>query len=203
MLLFAHVGLTLGAAGLLTRAFAPKDDSVSASSEDTQSATDTPSSLHWTKRIDWRLVIIGSMLPDIIDKPIGTLIFADTFNNGRIFAHTLLFAILLLAVGLYFHRRGKIGMLVLALCSIGHLILDSMWRMTTTLFWPLKGWDFPEYEISEYWFLDLYESISEHIDVLIPEIIGTIIIFSVAVYLIKNKRVLSFIRTGKIAENPS
>jgi hypothetical protein len=38
---------------------------------------------------DWdiRLLILGSLLPDLIDKPLGHIILPE--NNGRIFAHTL------------------------------------------------------------------------------------------------------------------
>ncbi len=39
-------------------------------------------------------MLIGSMLPDIIDKPLGGLICKETLGNGRTYAHTLLFLLL-------------------------------------------------------------------------------------------------------------
>ena len=108
MLLFAHIGLTLGAAGLLTKAFPPRENEDQKARH--EPPPDTPKDelspnkpLHWTKRLDWRFIIIGSMLPDIIDKPLGMFILGDTFSNGRIFAHTLLFFIILFS--LYFNYK--------------------------------------------------------------------------------------------------
>lgn len=40
--------------------------------------------------IDYRFVMLGSILPDMIDKPIGAFLFRNTFHNSRIFAHTLI-----------------------------------------------------------------------------------------------------------------
>ncbi|MFP3975182.1 MAG: hypothetical protein ACLFVK_03050, partial [Dehalococcoidia bacterium] len=62
--------------------------------------------------IDYRIALIGSMLPDIIDKPLGIYIFTETFSNGRIYAHTLLFFLVLLLIGLFrYIRSGGIGFL--------------------------------------------------------------------------------------------
>jgi len=73
--------------------------------------------------IDYRLVLIGSVLPDIIDKPIGIYLFRETFDNGWVFAHTLLFFLILFLVGLYrYNRNQRTGLLVLAFGSGLHLI---------------------------------------------------------------------------------
>lgn len=209
MLLLAHVGLTLGAAGLLRRALADRSSSESSGEPATTIGVDAkPSeSLHSSseslarveKHIDWRLVILGSILPDIIDKPLGTAILADTFSSGRIFAHTLLFSLILLLIGLYIHRRGKTGLLVVALCSMGHLVLDSMWRHTSTLFWPLQGWEFPKYDLSDGVISIWAEALQTDPATFIPEIVGAIITASLLVYLLKHRNMMSFIRTGRIS----
>ena len=208
MLLLAHVGLTLGAAGLLKKAFANRPSSESSGESATTTRVDAkPSeSLHSSserlarvkKSIDWRLVILGSMLPDIIDKPLGTVILADTFSNGRIFAHTLLFSLILLLIGLYLYKQGRTGMLVVALCSMGHLILDSMWRHTSTLFWPLQGWEFPKYDLSDGVVSIWIEALQTNPVTFIPEIMGAIITASLLVYLLKHRNILNFIKTGRI-----
>ncbi len=142
------------------------------------------------------------MLPDIIDKPVGHLFFADTFdNNGRIFAHTLLFFLLLLIYGLFrFFRYGKNGVLVLALCSGFHLILDKMWLNTTTLFWPLKGWTFPETDLIdlEDWLSLIQETAQTEPVVYISETIGLVILLAVALTLWKNKKMLLFLKRGTV-----
>ena len=56
------------------------------------------------RRVDIRLLAIGSLLPDIIDKPVGQVFFRGTFSDGRIFSHTLLF-LALVSLGGYARRR--------------------------------------------------------------------------------------------------
>lgn len=87
------------------------------------------------KRIDLAFLAIGSMLPDIIDKPLGFMIFG-TMNHGRIFAHTLLFLLVLaaLAISIRDIRLASLGAGVLI-----HLSLDLMWNSPVILLWPLLG----------------------------------------------------------------
>ena len=87
------------------------------------------------KRIDLAFLAVGSMLPDIIDKPLGFMIFG-TMNHGRIFAHTLLFLLVLaaLAVSIRDIRLASLGAGVLI-----HLALDLMWNSPVILLWPLLG----------------------------------------------------------------
>lgn len=94
---------------------------------------------------DFRYVILGSILPDIIDKPIGAWLLRSTFHNSRIIGHTLLFSILLIMCGLYRRfKKGRKDMLLVGAGCIVHLILDSMWLYRGTLLWPLYGLKFPE-----------------------------------------------------------
>ena len=82
MLIFGHAGITLGAAVIVSSvAYNRKSQDV----EKRSNLSSLPAYL------DIRLLLIGSLLPDIIDKPVGQLIFRETFSNGRIFSHTLLF----------------------------------------------------------------------------------------------------------------
>jgi len=87
------------------------------------------------KRVDLAFLTVGSMLPDIIDKPLGFMLFG-TMNHGRIFAHTLLFLLVLaaLAVSIWDIRLASLGAGVLI-----HLALDSMWDSQVILLWPLLG----------------------------------------------------------------
>ncbi|MDP2218000.1 MAG: metal-dependent hydrolase [Methanolobus sp.] len=98
--------------------------------------------------INYWYVIVGSMLPDIIDKTVGMILFADTFANGRIFAHALLFVVVLGAAGYYFYTQGQgdYRVLTLAGASLIHQLLDSMWKTPVTFLWPLLGWGFERLE---------------------------------------------------------
>ncbi|MBA7692845.1 hypothetical protein ES703_101414 [subsurface metagenome] len=81
MLIFGHVGITLGAAVFLNGALT-KSYSLCAGGRASGLAS-------LGNRIDIRLLLLGSLLPDIIDKPIGQFFFRDTFSNGRIFCHPI------------------------------------------------------------------------------------------------------------------
>jgi len=120
MLLFGHIGVTLGVFFGLAF-FIPQLRTI----------------------IDPTYLVIGSLLPDLIDKPLGMVIFSSTIANGRMIAHTLLFSFTLFLTGLYLYdKRGDIKVLTLAAGSIFHLMEDQMWASPRTLFWPLLGWRF-------------------------------------------------------------
>lgn len=80
-------------------------------------------------------VLLGSMLPDIIDKPLGAVLFG-TPAMGRTFAHTLLFLLLFLALAFY---RKDLRMDSLTGGVSAHLLLDFMWQSPRILLWPLLG----------------------------------------------------------------
>ncbi len=84
MFIFGHIGITLGIFYLLNTLF----------SKNSFLAT-VP------------YIVIGSLLPDIIDKPLGRIILAETIGSGRIFAHTLLFGALLGLAGYYLYHKGQ------------------------------------------------------------------------------------------------
>lgn len=169
MLLFGHIGVTLGIFfGLLI--FIPRLRTI----------------------IDPKYLAIGALLPDLIDKPIGMIIFASTFANGRIIGHTLLFSLSLLLVGLYIYEKRKdIRVLTLASGSFFHLIEDQMWASPITLFWPLFGLKFPRGHMDSNGIEDIIKmfenSFTFHFSLSsIPEILGMgVIVVLILHWLIK------------------
>jgi len=85
-------------------------------------------------RRDLALLILGSLLPDMVDKPLGFMIFHG-FGNGRLIAHTLIFNLTILAIVLAFRR----DLLIVPVASLLHLIEDRMWREPKILFYPFLG----------------------------------------------------------------
>lgn len=84
----------------------------------------------------------GSILPDLIDKPVGILLFPDTFGTGRIFGHALLVVGLVLFIGiLVYLRYPRSGILILALVAgiFTHQVLDAMWLTPANWYWPALG----------------------------------------------------------------
>jgi len=130
MLILGHAGITLGAATLLSGALRIKH-----SSQDRKVSWFTSLSSY----IDIRLLLIGSLLPDIIDKPVGQLFFREIFSQGRIFSHTLLFLVIITMAGYYLYKRRRaVWLLTLSFGTFMHLILDEIWNAPRTLFWPFQ-----------------------------------------------------------------
>jgi inner membrane protein len=214
MLPFAHTGITLGTAVLLTGGLTAVHRSPAKGSEEstsrghsTQSALSLITSpMRWAsswlailgKSIDIRLLLVGALLPDIIDKPLGHLFFSETFSNGRIFSHTLIFFIIITLVGLYLYRRwSKLWLLVIAFGTGIHLILDQMWLTPQTLLWPLFGFAFPKEDITG-WLPDILHALLTDPAVYVPELIGAVILIWFVWILMHKGKTISFIRRGEI-----
>jgi len=99
----------------------------------------TLAAARYVGKSDIALLALGSMLPDIIDKPLGLIAFG-TPNMGRIFCHTLLFFLILVALAVL---SKKMWLYSLAGGTFAHLVLDFMWNSPVTLFWPILG-SFPQ-----------------------------------------------------------
>ena len=189
MLLFAHTGITLGAAALAAGTL---------SSRRSSAGTHKSWFAELSRHLDIRLLLLGSMLPDIIDKPVGQYLFRETFSNGRIVSHTLLFLILVSAVGFFLCKyRGQKWLLTLAAGIFTHLLMDEMWLSPVTLFWPLMGWEFPRWEMAEIvvrWFLAIFTVPK----LFITELAGLLVLLSFGFYLLIKKKFRSFILRGKV-----
>jgi hypothetical protein len=139
------------------------------------------------------MIIIGSMLPDIIDKPLFLLFSESGFFTGRSHTHTLLFALLLLSGGIFSKWS---WLLTLSLANLTHLILDSLWNDPEILFWPFLG-GFEPYE-SEGWFADIWYNLTHLPEIYVPEIIGLIVTGYLVYRILKSRGLSRFIRQGFI-----
>jgi membrane-bound metal-dependent hydrolase YbcI (DUF457 family) len=121
-----------------------------------------------SNRLDLLFLALGSMLPDIIDKPLGLLAFGSP-NMGRTFAHTLLFLLVLAAVSF---RLRDIRSASLTWGVFVHLILDSMWSSPVILLWPLLG-GFPDAPyLDTFSYLQMLLMGLKEPGILIPELLG-------------------------------
>ena len=203
MLVLAHSGITLGAAVLVNGALSksrpthiPSSKILSASNPATNPRTSWLISL--ANRVDIRILLVGSLLPDIIDKPVGQFFFRETFSNGRIFCHTLFFLLVITLAGLHLYKRNqKTWLLALSFGTFMHLILDQMWLTPRTLLWPLYGWSFKRADLS-HWLEGLLASLITEPSVYIPEIIGALVLGIFLWQLIRSGTLNNFIRRGTI-----
>ncbi len=191
MLLFGHLGLTVGAAWALGHSY----DKLQARKQPREPGANKLRRL--ASKIDYRVVLIGAMLPDIIDKPLGILVLHGEYGGGRSFFHTLLFALLLILAGLIWYRRKRgILLLTLALANIMHLALDGMWNCKETLLWPVLGLSFYPGNTSD-WLSIWWNALTSNPATYIPEIIGALILLSALAFLIRKERLSLFIKSGK------
>jgi len=199
MLLFAHVGITLGAtlAAHGTAALAAlavrREERAAGVSGPIIGSRRVSSPARW---IDYRLILLGSLLPDIIDKPLAIWLHV---GGGRAIAHTLVFVGLLAFAGLFVYAwRLGIGLLSLCFASMMHLVLDEMWLNPRTLFWPAYSWSFKG------WDYGLVASLRRWLDALatepgayLPEIVGASLLGVFVFFLLARPGApTSFLRRG-------
>lgn len=93
---------------------------------------------------------LGAVLPDLLDKPVGHVLLGGSLNSGRIFGHGLLFLTLLLMAGIVLERRRQsFALLAVAGGVLSHQVLDAMWAMPVTWYFPLLG-PYEPYEFNDY-----------------------------------------------------
>ena len=138
--------------------------------------------------LDLRILTLGAILPDLIDKPLGHLLLPE--NNGRIYAHSLVLLILLAVLSIKFRK------VIPLTIGVGfHQLLDMMFLDPRTTLWPLLG----NFETTEFstrvWIDHLYRP-----SVIAGELIGMVIIviFILRFRLYLSERFIKFIRTGRI-----
>ena len=92
------------------------------------------------KYIDYRVVMLGALLPDIIDKPIVEIMYGLKTHSGHWFAHSLIFSHLLILVGIAFLviKKNK-NFLLFGICSLLHQFMDIMILKPNIFIYPFFG----------------------------------------------------------------
>lgn len=87
--------------------------------------------------VDHRMVVLGALLPDLVDAPFG----------GARVLHTLAASVVLLGVAMLATRGRRTLRRRLIFLPVGtflHLVFDGMWAHTHTFWWPAFGWSLPD-----------------------------------------------------------
>lgn len=160
--------------------------------------------------IDYRVVLVGSLLPDIIDKPLVQLIYGLQDHSGHFFAHSFIFSSLLILIGiiiLKLYRNNNI--LLLGVCSLLHQLMDILILYPKIFIYPLfsrvlfivpKNLGLldkvmsPIYKAVPY-FKDVELYLLEPY-IYIFEVIGFLIIVYFICKLIRNKNMVKFFKSG-------
>lgn len=149
------------------------------------------------RRVDLRVLLVGSLLPDMIDKPIG-LLLSGMFGY-RLPGHSLLFLAVVAFAGLalYFSRH-KNWLLVLAFGVFMHLVLDEMWLDTKALLWPLQGFSFPRIYHTDLWHSPASSEGIPPLKFYISEGVGMAVLGWIAWVVVRRGKVRAFIRRGLV-----
>jgi len=81
---------------------------------------------------DYRMVVVGALLPDVVDAPFG----------GARLAHTLIAAVAVLTLvmlGTRGRRHRRRSLLAVPIGMFAHLVADGMWARTEAFWWPFMG----------------------------------------------------------------
>lgn len=194
MYLLAHTGITLGVAWAIEEAVNYRRESDVPAEGPVDGPVARP-----PLRVDYRFIVLGALLPDIIDKPLG-LILLPGLASGRIFLHTLLFLslTLLAAVVIYRQQRSPWGFYI-AFGVLMHFVMDAIWTEPLTFYWPILG-PFKSYPGMTFtWMLQNWiQSLIKESRLYIAETAGFLILLFFTVKLIIQKQVKAFVLHGKL-----
>ena len=148
--------------------------------------------------IDYRLILAGALLPDLIDKPLVFLVGPGFVNSSlRSVGHSVVGGLLLLTIAWVVTRRwqraatGGFGVALVA-----HLLMDRMWRMPEVLFWPVLGFVLPAGDVP---FSHWYRVHFSQLPTTPPDFIGIGILVVFAGHMIWNRSLTRFLSTGRLS----
>lgn len=89
-------------------------------------------------RIDYRFVLLGAVLPDLVD---GALVLAGAgFPGGRGIAHSLVAALAVAVIVVAaFRGERRLALFGIFVGWLTHLVADGMWAAPRTFLWPAFG----------------------------------------------------------------
>lgn len=148
--------------------------------------------------IDYRLILIGALIPDLIDKPLVFLVDPEFVNMSlRSFGHSLIGAFSMLVI-VWFMTRGwqRLSVLSFGFALVAHLVFDRMWEMSEVLLWPVLGYVLPEQNIP---FSHWYRVHFTQLPTTPADYVGMGILAVCIGYMIRNGTVTRFLKTGQFS----
>ena len=96
------------------------------------------------RQIDYRVLIIASLLPDLIDKSLSGVLAGSYAYESRAFGHSLAFlgCFVFLMIAQWIWNR-SLWVIPILLGVLFHDVFDVMWLHTGIFLWPIEGWHFP------------------------------------------------------------
>lgn len=148
------------------------------------------------RRIDYRFILLGAVLPDAIDGALNVLWLHEP--AGRSMAHSLAAVIVVAVVILLgFRAERRLAVFGLAVGWLLHLVGDGMWQAPRTFYWPAFGSEFATRPPESYTW-DLFVHPLDHMLTWGGELLGIAILawFWIAFRLGDTERRRLFVRDG-------
>ena len=147
-------------------------------------------------RIDYRWILVGAVLPDIVDGGLNLAFLHEPAARGP--AHSIA-AVVAVAVVVLIATRGprRLSLFGLAVGWLLHLVADGMWAAPETFLWPAFGTGFSETPVEPYsW--DLLAAPADHLATWAGELVGVAALawFWIAFRLGDPQRRRRFLRDG-------
>ena len=93
------------------------------------------------RRIDYRFILIGAVLPDLVDGVANAFWYEGPSGRGA--AHSLLTVVAVAAVVILgFKREARLAVFGIPVGWLLHLVGDGMWNSPRTFLWPAFGTGF-------------------------------------------------------------
>ena len=91
-------------------------------------------------KVDIRLLVLGAVLPDVIDALLGLVIGGPTTQRV---GHSLVLPSLAAVGVLVATRRGRKRrmLMTIVVAWLFHLVLDGVWLREDVFLWPVFGWE--------------------------------------------------------------
>lgn len=149
------------------------------------------------RRIDYRFILAGAILPDLVDGALGLFLFDGP--AGRWAAHSILAVVVVsIAIILGFRGERRLSLFGIGVGWLVHLVGDGMWNAPETFLWPAFGTgNFSETPAEPYsWDLILHPI--DHLSTWGAEVLGAALLawFWVAFELGRDHRFRLFLKDG-------
>jgi hypothetical protein len=90
-------------------------------------------------RFDYRLLVVGAVLPDVVDWPTGWRVMHSVVTSIVVLA-----LVMLVSLGRKPYRKLLLG---LPIGMFLHLVFDGVFTSAEMFWWPMGGWQFSAAEL--------------------------------------------------------
>jgi inner membrane protein len=150
----------------------------------------------FANEIDYRLILVGALIPDLIDKPLIFAVNPHFVNSSlRSVGHSVVGAVAMFAI-VWVITKGwqRASTLSFGFALAAHLVVDRMWEMPEVLLWPTLGYVLPEQNIPfSHWWRNHFE----RPPTTLIDLVGIALLVLVVGRVTVSRSTIRFLKTGQ------